>query len=302
VTSGATGATIAGGGGGLGLNLVTDTGGTVGGGANNRSGDNAGTTADTHYATVSGGQGNIASGPHATVAGGAGNTASGGAAIVIGGAGNIATGAQAIAGGNGTIASGNWSTTPGGQQNTAAGQWSFAAGQQAKANHLGVFVWNDGSPAQVASTGINQFIVRASGGVWLGTTNAPNFDIAADFLRTSTGAHLTIGGVWTNNSDRAAKENVALVDREEVLSRLATLPISSWNYRAEGEATRHMGPMAQDFAAAFGLGGDERSIGTIDADGVALAAIQALYEIVNEKDAEIDALKARLLKLEAKVE
>jgi hypothetical protein len=60
--------------------------------------------------------------------------------------------------------------------------------------------------------------------------------------------------------------------------------------------------MAQDFSAAFGLGSDDRSIATLDSSGVALAAIQALYEMVKEKEIEIDALKARLSKLEEKAE
>jgi hypothetical protein len=60
--------------------------------------------------------------------------------------------------------------------------------------------------------------------------------------------------------------------------------------------------MAQDFAATFGVGNDDRSITTIDADGVSLAAIQALYELVREKDCEIEALKARVSKLEGSPE
>ena len=71
-----------------------------------------------------------------------------------------------------------------------------------------------------------------------------------------------------------------------------------WSYRSEGDGVRHVGPVAQDSYAAFGLGGDDRSITTIDADGVALAAIQALYEIVKEKDRRIEALEERLAQIE----
>ena len=98
--------------------------------------------------------------------------------------------------------------------------------------------------------------------------------------------------MWTNASDRALKENFQSVDRRDVLARLASLPLSSWNYKAEGSHTRHLGPTAQDFAAVFGLGGDDRSIGTVDADGVALAAIQALY-------VEVQELRKRVAELEA---
>jgi len=191
---------------------------------------------------------------------------------------------------------------PGGHANTASGAYSFAAGRQANAGHDGAFVWGDSTDAGVASTAVNQFIVRASGGIWLGTTSTPSITIASDFLNTSTGAHLTIGGVWTNNSDVKSKENFQHVDRRDVLDRLVSLPITRWNYKAEGSEVEHLGPTAQDFSAAFGLGSDDRSITTLDSSGVALASIQALYEMVKEKDAEIELLKERLSKLEAKVE
>jgi hypothetical protein len=76
------------------------------------------------------------------------------------------------------------------------------------------------------------------------------------------------------------------------------LPIETWTYRAEDSRVRHIGPMAQDFYAAFGVGSDDKSISTIDADGVSLAAIQGLYQIVQEKDTRIAALEARLQRLE----
>jgi hypothetical protein len=104
--------------------------------------------------------------------------------------------------------------------------------------------------------------------------------------------------VWANSSARALKERFALADAQAVLASLAELPISTWNYRAEGAAVRHMGPTAEDFYAAFGLGDDTASIGTIDADGVALAAIQGLVERVQAQDARIADLEARLAALE----
>ncbi len=82
------------------------------------------------------------------------------------------------------------------------------------------------------------------------------------------------------------------VDGREILERLRHLPIAIWNCKAQDESIRHDGPMAQDFSDAFGVGEKETMITTIDADGVALAAIQGLYEIAREKDAEIAALRA----------
>jgi hypothetical protein len=100
-------------------------------------------------------------------------------------------------------------------------------------------------------------------------------------------------------NDRNAKENFAAVDGRDVLERLSGIPIETWNYKTQDPSIRHIGPMAQDFHAAFGVGGkDDKHIGTIDSDGVALAAIQGMYEIVQEKDAQIASLEARVAALE----
>lgn len=79
------------------------------------------------------------------------------------------------------------------------------------------------------------------------------------------------------NSDRAIKHDVRRVDPDAMLDRLASLPIAEWSYRAEPGGVRHVGPMAQDFRAAFGLGSSDRTIHPVDAAGVTMAAVQALH-------------------------
>jgi hypothetical protein len=93
------------------------------------------------------------------------------------------------------------------------------------------------------------------------------------------------------------QENVVPVNVEEVLKRLMTLPITSWNEKDDNPTVRHMGPMAQDVAAAFGLENQEQSIYAIDINGIALAAIQALYQRLQQKDAEIAELQANVNRL-----
>ena len=105
----------------------------------------------------------------------------------------------------------------------------------------------------------------------------------------------------TQTSDRNAKENFRPVDAQEVLGKVASLPLSRWNYKQDA-ISQHIGPMAQDFYAAFNVGPDDKHITTVDESGVALAAIQGLNhkleEQAREKDSEINALKVRLEKLE----
>ena len=95
------------------------------------------------------------------------------------------------------------------------------------------------------------------------------------------------GGAWATLSDRASKENLTPVDNRAILERLAAIPVQTWNYKTQDPAIRHIGVIAQDFASAFQVGEDDKHISTVDADGVALAAIKGLYELVREKDAEM---------------
>lgn len=100
------------------------------------------------------------------------------------------------------------------------------------------------------------------------------------------------------SSDRALKTGVAAVDPGVILDRMANLPIAAWSYAFDDPAVRHIGPMAHDFAAAFGLGADDRAIHPIDGQGVAFAAIQALHRMATALHAENAALHARLDALE----
>ena len=313
VAGGVAGATIGGGGQASATNGATADFATIGGGEGN--------TASGASATVGGGEGNTASGASATVGGGKANAVLGFAATVGGGANNVAgnvagnaifaTVAGGIAntagnehatvgGGISNTASGKRATVPGGQENTAAGDYSFAAGRQAKADHDGAFVWGDSTDAEIHSSNDDQFIVRANGGLWFGavTTNYTPTIGSSIFISTSTGAYLSSDGAWTNASNRNAKANFTPVNEQEVLSRLAGIPITVWNYKSQNPSIRHIGPMAQDFYAAFGVGEDDTHISTLDADGVALAAIQGLYQLVQEQAAQIADLEARLAALE----
>jgi hypothetical protein len=106
---------------------------------------------------------------------------------------------------------------------------------------------------------------------------------------------LTFGPSVQATSDRGAKEGFEAIDVRAVLTQVARLPIERWSYK--GEAVRHLGPMAQDFAAAFGLGADDRHIFTLDAAGVALAAIQGLHGLVRAQQSRLEGLERELTAL-----
>ena len=310
----ATGSTIAGGrsnttqsgadwgfvGGGVG-NSVGSFETTVGGGnGNNASGPGSSVlgglfnvTAGS-YAAVGGGQSNAGSGNHAAVPGGQSNTASGVHSAVLGGLSNTASGLYAaVGGGQGNVASGVNAFVAGGLNNTARGDYSFVAGRRAKSiagafiRH-GTFVFADGSDFDFAPEFGNQFVARATGGVKFVTAiDGAGADVAG--VRVVAGS-----GSWSSLSDRAAKKDLAAVNPRSVLAKVASMPLYTWRYISEASGAVHMGPTAQDFRKAFGLGDSDKTISSVDSDGVALAAIKGLHLMIEERDRKIGHLEREL--------
>lgn len=243
-----------------------------------------------------------------------------------------ALGGQSTAFGTQTSATGVDSAAFG-QLSAASGPGSFAAGREVQADGfysvaLGLRAVAGGNQSvvlgsdvvtQAAATGTflfgdrstttdmvgfapNQFIVRAAGGTSFYTNAA-----------LTAGVSLFPGaGSWSNVSDANMKERFTDLDGEDVLGRLSRLPVREWSYKAQEAGIRHLGPTAQDFRAAFGLGESDVRISTVDADGVALAAARALEsrtarmrdaqaadrEAIAALTRENEELKARLLRLE----
>jgi trimeric autotransporter adhesin len=290
-TSGKQGATVSGGT----SNTASATSSTVSGGYMN--------AASGGSSTVSGGQSNAASGGSSTVSGGQSNAASGGSSTVSGGDMNAASksystvsGGQTnaangfwstISGGASNIANGNGSAIPGGFNNVADGISSFSAGNRAKAYHDYTFVWGGDPNNDTVSQANGDFVVYAPGGIRL----------YAGALGAGGCTMVNGASGWNCASDRALKQDIIAVDAKDMLNRVLALPVSNWRFKAAPEAM-HVGPMAQDFMAAFHLGTDDKTISAMDEGGVALAAIQGLAQIVQEKDAEIANLRQRLAAVE----
>jgi trimeric autotransporter adhesin len=284
------------------------------------------------YSTISGGKDNMvaAYSGWSTIAGGADNligsyTSSG---TIAGGESNRIGSYE------------HYATIAGGLDNQAMAPQTFVAGSHTRAMHDGAFVWADSTAANFASDRANQFKVRAGGGVQFvaGSSglNPPavrvdasgsaavgfyvfqtSSDAATVFENRGTGDQIKAfngpgsqvyrvdndGDVFAKSfnpsSDRHLKENFDSVKPGEILAKVAALPISRWNFKKDG--ITHIGPMAQDFYDSFGLGTDDKHIATVDADGVALAAIQGLNQKLEQKEVEITELKHNLAELKALV-
>jgi len=268
--------------------FATGSGTTAGGGNSFATG--SGTTA--------GGANSVAIGFQSTAPGNVGfasgsGTQASGPASFAGGSGTVASGSRALAFGQNTAAIGDQSVALG--LNTSAGaSGSVALGTSAVAiaAATGSFVFADRSSGNnFTSFAPNEFVVRAAGGVGFYTNAA-----------TTTGVEMAANSSqWTSLSDVNTKHLFRDLDGEEVLSKLARMPIREWSYKAQDAAVRHVGPTAQDFKAAFGLGEYDLRIGTVDADGIALRAIQALEARTQSLMRENAALLTRLADLEARL-
>jgi hypothetical protein len=262
------------------------------------------TTASGFYSTAMGDQ-TIASGSQSTALG-AGTQATGGQSLSAGSA-TLASGQHSTALGHFTIASG-LNSLAAGQRSQADGAESIALGQNALAGGpgsvalgsnaatrlaaYGTFVFGDRSTTTpIVGFAPNEFLVRAAGGVAFYTNGA-----------LTTGLRLAPGGSqWLGLSDVNAKHLFRDFEGEDVLRKLARMPVREWSYIAQDASIRHVGPTAQDFRAAFGLGEDPQRIGSMDADGVALAAVKALEARTRELQGENDALKAAFDELRQEV-
>ena len=214
-------------------------------------------------------------------------------------AGGLNAAAQDIYG----VSFGGWTNSDGdaaialGFRATADANYAIAIGRAVSVDgREGAIMIGDGSTSDsLLATANNQFNLRASGGIRLFTNSTATAGVLIQaypgsasapwsgcssvqwVISASNCAYLSNGGTWTNVSDVNRKHGFAAVYGEDVLARLRRMPIRTWTYNSDASGVRHLGPTAQDFHAAFGLNGaDDTHIATVDADGVALAAAQAL--------------------------
>ncbi|HRQ64844.1 MAG TPA: hypothetical protein PKZ76_08275 [Xanthomonadaceae bacterium] len=120
-------------------------------------------------------------------------------------------------------------------------------------------------------------------------------------LELRENGNLLIAGTLSQGSSRAIKSEIVKVAAEAVLDKLSSLPVFEWSYSGMPEQ-RHVGPMAEDFYTAFGLGGSDTHIAPGDMAGVALAAVSALNERSQQLEAENGELRGRLDELRGRLE
>jgi hypothetical protein len=242
---------------------------TVGGGDGN--------TAYGYKSTIGGGDGNTAGEDYATVGGGEGNYAGSVCSVISGGCGSRADGENsAIGGGSSNIASGLASTVPGGMNNLAEGDYTVAMGRQAQAIHDGSFVWADGTGQDFATTGNNQFLIRAQGGVGIGTNN-PQHQLDV------------VGNVGCISIQQASDENLktGIQTIENALNTVSQLRGVSfkWNKKAQQQGAdsgnEQIGLIAQEVETVLPqiVSSPEDSYKSIDYAKLTAVLIEAVKEL-----------------------
>jgi hypothetical protein len=199
-----------------------------------------------------------------------------------------------------------------GYENTANGAWALAFAQAGYGNtamgQATLMNLNSGNDNIAVGDWAGNNLHTGDNNIYIGNSgNSTESGIIRIGTQGTQTATYLAGTVYANGvaltSDRSTKENFARINPQEMLAKVAALPVTKWNYKSDSKAEQHIGPMAQDFQAAFGLnGGDDKHISVVDEGGVALAAIQGLNQKLNEKDAEIEALRQSVAELKQMVQ
>ncbi len=184
-----------------------------------------------------------------------------------------------------------------------------------EAAQVSVYNYNGGTPGAARKLfRIQNRIGPAKFSMWSGLSDEWAFNARTDVFRISkqgTGSvemelnqngNLTITGTLSHGSSRTIKHDIVAVDTKKVLDQVLAMPVAEWTYNHDKDTVRHMGPMSEDFHQTFGLGDSDKKLTTIDTSGVALAAIQGLSKVVEEKDREIEALRTEMGELRAMVQ
>ncbi|HPG40589.1 MAG TPA: tail fiber domain-containing protein [bacterium] len=202
------------------------------------------------------------------------------------GTNNYATGQHSLALGSYTQALADYAIAIG-YDAWATGVHSMCIGAGLSTNGKeGAVLIGDNTPfARVYASSNNQLTMRFTGG----------FRLWSSFIDSVSGVYMRPNqSGWSNYCDRNKKENFEELDFENLLAGIKSMPVTKWNYKASDPSIKYIGPVAQDFYAAFQLGGtDSLGINTICIDGVTLAGVKGLINRTDELKSAVEELKVQ---------
>ena len=106
-------------------------------------------------------------------------------------------------------------------------------------------------------------------------------------LEMASGAHVTAGGVWTNRSSRADKQNISRLTADVAMAALQQLDPVVFSYRSEPEE-QYAGFIAEDVPDIV-ASHDRQSLSAMDVVAVLTRVVQQQQQKIEELEARLDA-------------
>jgi len=179
-----------------------------------------------------------------------------------------------IFGGDGHDISGDQHIGLLGSRHVGRGGRGVVIGDDVRVDHDDVVLLNTSSEP-LTSDHHGQLKIQADGG--LSIQFSPEFGISM--------TDSTMG--WSHVSDAAMKTHKLDVDPAMVLRKVRELPVQYWQYKSQ-DNIQHIGPTAQDFYSLFQFGNSDKVIHSIDSDGVLLASVQGLHQVLHDLKRKLD--------------
>ncbi len=178
-------------------------------------------------------------------------------------------------------------------KNQGGAVMKFNNSDEGDAWHIGSRATDNLVISAVGTTG-DEFVMKTDGQLEIGPGKSTVFTL-------DPAGNMEVDGTLAQGSDRTRKQNIEAANPGEILDKVISLPLATWNFKDDAADTQHIGPMAQDFHAAFDVGAKNTTIAPLDTGGVALSAIQGLYQKLEEKNQRIEKLKKKNKMLEIAV-
>jgi hypothetical protein len=118
-------------------------------------------------------------------------------------------------------------------------------------------------------------------------------------MTSSTGATLTAGGAWTNNSTRAAKENIVELSSVQANEALKGLSPVTFTYKVDKDE-HHVGFIAEDVPELVATK-DHKSLSALDIVAVLTKVVQDKSQTIDKQQNTLDLMAAKLEKMEAEI-
>ena len=137
-----------------------------------------------------------------------------------------------------------------------------------------------------------RMVISSSGNVGIGQTIGSSSNPLQHPLQMDSGAYVTSGGVWTNASSRAYKENIISLTTEKANKTLDGLNPVEYNYKIDKE-DKHVGFIAEDVPELVATK-DRKGLSPMDIVAVLTRVVQEQKNTIAELSKKVDTMQQEL--------